>query len=305
MKWSGWLFDNLGLKIFALLLALLLYLHVLTDRPAEEVVYFPIAFVNLPDSLALASDAPLKVGVRLRGIGKQVLRLKFTEPAVQVSLTGVSPGTFQRPFTAADVPLTDAPDVTVLEVVDPAQLTLEITTRGLRRVTVTATLVGAPARGFALSGRPLIRPGAVRLTGPTDWVAQQETLRTEPINIAGKRDTLEIVQALAPPPAWAHVNPGSVLVAVPIEGEVSRSFRADVEVRAIRHELRADVRPAAVTVTWRGPRSIAARLSETGFTARVDVERRGRGEWVVPVRVMGTGSDRAVAQPESVRVVLH
>ena len=36
MRWSGWLFDNLGLKLFALLLALLLYFHVLTDRPSEQ-----------------------------------------------------------------------------------------------------------------------------------------------------------------------------------------------------------------------------------------------------------------------------
>ena len=53
-RWPGWMFDNLGLKAFALLLAVLLYLHVLTDRTSEKVVYFPLEVEGLPDSLALA-----------------------------------------------------------------------------------------------------------------------------------------------------------------------------------------------------------------------------------------------------------
>jgi hypothetical protein len=305
MRWSGWLFDNMGLKVFALLLAILLYLHVYTDRPAEEVVYFPIQLLDLPDTLALAKDAPAEVGARLRGIGKQVIRLKYVKPPVRVSLAGVSPGTFQRPFTAADVPLTDSPDVVVLEIVDPPQLTLEITRRAHRRLPVAAALVGTPARGFAVSGRPLIRPSLVRLAGPTEWIAQQETLRTEPINVAGRRDTLEVVQALTPPPDWALAVPGSVLVSVPIEAEVSRSYRTAVEVRSIRPELRAEVHPPAVTLSWRGPGSLASRLDESDFSVRVDVERRGRGEWMLPVRVTGAGSERVIAAPESVRVTLH
>ena len=34
----GWLFDNLGLKFTALLLALLVYLNVYTDRPTTMLV---------------------------------------------------------------------------------------------------------------------------------------------------------------------------------------------------------------------------------------------------------------------------
>ena len=68
MKWSGWLFDNLGLKLFALLLAVLLYLHVLTDRTVEQTLYFPVQIEALPDSLALASTVPAEIGVKLRGM---------------------------------------------------------------------------------------------------------------------------------------------------------------------------------------------------------------------------------------------
>jgi len=38
----GWLLDNLGIKLVALLLALLVYLNVYTDRPATLIVSFPL-----------------------------------------------------------------------------------------------------------------------------------------------------------------------------------------------------------------------------------------------------------------------
>lgn len=305
LKWPGWLFDNLGLKLFAVLLATLFYLHVLTDRVAEQVVYFPVELVDLPDSLALAASPPSEAGVRLRGTGKQILRLQYTRPAIRVSLAGVSPGTFQRTFTPADVPVGEAGDVTVVEVTDPQQIQLEVTARAQKRVPVAPALLGTPARGFALSGRPIVRPNVVRLAGPDAWVAKQESLRTEPINIAGRRDTLEVLQALSSPPTWAHAVPGSVLVLVPIEAESSARFEVPVSVRSVRPELSAQANPASVTVIWQGPRSRGEKLTAAGFSARVDAERRGRGEWRLPVRVTGAGQDRVRVEPDSIRVVLH
>ena len=92
MKWTGWLFDNLGLKLFALLLAILLYLHVLTDRTVEETVDFPLVLGGLSDTLSLATAAPESVSVRLRGTGKQILQLRYLKPPVTIGLGDVGPG---------------------------------------------------------------------------------------------------------------------------------------------------------------------------------------------------------------------
>ena len=304
MKWTGWLFDNLGLKLFALLLAALLYLHVLTDRTVEQTIYFPVVIEQLADSLALASNAPTEVGVRLRGTGKQLIRLRYLKPPMRLSLSGVPAGTFTRAFAPADVPLSGAGDVTVLDVFDPPQTSFQVAKRGHRMVVVEVPLVGSPGRGL-VAGDPIIRPATVRLTGPATWVARQDTLRTEPLSIAGRRDTLEIVQPLAPPPAWAHATPGSVLVAIPIEPETQKTLELDVEVRGIRNELRAEVRPPTINATWRGPRSRAPAVDARDFRVSVDAQRRGRGMWTLPVAVSGPGAGRLVLAPDSVRVVLH
>ena len=47
----GWLLDNLGIKLVALLMALLVYLNVYTDRPHKLIVSFPLQIGVLADSL--------------------------------------------------------------------------------------------------------------------------------------------------------------------------------------------------------------------------------------------------------------
>lgn len=303
-RWPGWMFDNLGLKAFALLLAVLLYLHVLTDRTSERVIYFPVELAGLPDSLALAANPPVEVGVRLRGTGKQLLRLQYTKPSVEVSLAGVTSGTFQRAFAPGDVPLSGTEAVSVIEIVDPPELKLEVAPRLVRDVPVEAVLVGQPARGFVLAGTPITRPARVRLSGPSAWVAKQDSLVTAPISIAARRDTLEMIQALIPPPAWSHASPGSVFVQVPIEPEETRVIRVSVEVRGIRGEIRAEVRPPQVEIRWHGPRSVAHGIDAARFGAYVDAERRGRGTWLLPVTLTGPSAGALGAVPESVRVAL-
>ena len=305
MRWSGWLFDNLGLKLFALLLAVLLYVHVLTDRPSEQTIYLPVTVDGLPDSLALASNPPTEVGVRLRGTGKELITLGLTKPPVRVSLAGVGPGMFQRALGPADVPLEGMPGVSVIEVKDPAEVRLEVTRRASRFVPVRVPITGEPEKGMVVAGEPLVRPSVVRISGPSTWVARQETLRTEPVSIAGKRDTVELVQALVAPPTWAHAAPGSVVVSIPIDVESTKTMSLDLEVRGIRGELRVELRPESVQATWRGPRALLGGVDARDFHASVDAGRRGRGLWTLPVDVTGPGASHLTLDPDSVRVVLH
>jgi hypothetical protein len=101
----GLLFDNLGLKLAALLLALLVYLNVYLDRPAEMTISFPVQIQDLGDSLSLSGPVPSTVQAQLRGTGKQLLRMRVTEPPIKISLDGVGPGRFEREVSAEDLPL--------------------------------------------------------------------------------------------------------------------------------------------------------------------------------------------------------
>src|SRR5690242_20126874 len=159
----GWLFDNLGLKLTALLLALLVYLNVFTDRPATMLVSFPIEFADLPDSLTLSGPAPASVQAELRGTGKQLIGVRVREPRLRISLAGAGVGRYERAIAASDLPMPGG-GVALENLVGPRVVALEIDRRVHRDVPVTLHVEGAPAPGFKWAGTVALDPPVVRLT---------------------------------------------------------------------------------------------------------------------------------------------
>jgi YbbR domain-containing protein len=210
------LFGNLGLKLVALLLALLVYFNVYTDRPTTMLVSFPIRIEDLPDSLSLSGPAPAAVQAELRGTGKQLLRLRLTEPPVRVSLAGAGSGRFERQIAAADLPLESVGEVAVERVVGPRMLELEIERRITRHVRVAAHVEGRPATGSSWDGSVSFDPTTVVVRGPRSAVAALDSVRLSVVRIEGRRDTVRADVAPAELPDWCEVEPAVVRVTVPI-----------------------------------------------------------------------------------------
>ena len=210
------LFENLGLKLVALLLALVVYLNVYTDRPADMIVSFPLELEGLADSLAIAGPVPAVVQAELRGTGKQLLRLRVTEPPVKISLVGVQPGRFTRSLKVEDLPLIPGEGVEVERLVGPSALQVQIDHRLVRHLPVAARVNGLPAQGFTWSGEVLLTPGVLEIAGPARAFAGLDSVRLRPVAIGGRRDT---VKAQATPdglPEGCTADPGVVRVQVPL-----------------------------------------------------------------------------------------
>src|SRR5262252_6186022 len=131
------LFEDIGLKLVALLLGVLVYLNAYTDRPATMIVTFRVQITDMPDSLTLTGSAPATIQAELRGTGKQLIRLRVTEPAVKLSLAGVGVGRYERALAAADLPLPQGVEVAVDRMVSPRTLELQVDRRATRTIAVT------------------------------------------------------------------------------------------------------------------------------------------------------------------------
>ena len=81
----GMLFDNLGLKFTALLLAVVVYLNVYTDRSTTMLVSFPLEYTDLDDSLSVSGPSPSVVQAELKGTGKQLILMRVKEPRMKLS----------------------------------------------------------------------------------------------------------------------------------------------------------------------------------------------------------------------------
>ena len=212
----GLLLDNLGLKLVALLLGLMVYLNVYTDRQNTMLLTFPIEIQDLGDSLSLSGPVPAVVQAEVRGTGKQLLKLRLTEPPVKLSLLGVGTGRFERMLSAEDLPLPPDEGAQVERLAGPRLLEIQVERRIRRRIPVAARVEGAAATGFAWNGEVAFTPETLLVVGPRSAVAALDSVRLRPVSIAGRRDA---VQAQVEPealPEWCTVDPEMVRVRVPI-----------------------------------------------------------------------------------------
>jgi YbbR domain-containing protein len=212
----GLLFDNLGLKLTALLLALLVYLHVYTERPAHMMFSFPIQISDLDSTLSLSGPVPSAVLAELHGTGKQLIRLRLGEPVLKISLAGVTRGRFERSLTSEDLPLGLTEGVEVDRMVGPRMFEVQIDRRVRRRVPVAPRVLGVPAPGAASTGPPSAEPEFVTVNGPETAVAKLDSVRLGTVRIDGRRDTLRVPVSAQSLPDWCTTDPATVTVRVPI-----------------------------------------------------------------------------------------
>jgi hypothetical protein len=212
----GLLLDNLGLKLTALVMALLVYLHVYTERPARMMFSFPIQITDLDSTLSIAGPAPAAVTAEMRGTGKQLIRLRLGEPVLKVSLAGVGRGHFERAIATEDLPVNFSEGLSVERMAGPRMLELQIDRKLRRHVPVAARVQGVPAEGAEVAGDVLVDPAFVVVVGPESEVAKIDSVKLAPVRIDSRRDTLRARAMPQSLPEWCSTDPAVVTVRVPI-----------------------------------------------------------------------------------------
>lgn len=211
----GFLFDNLGLKFTALLLAVAVYLNVYTDRATTMLLSFPVEFTDLPDSLALSGPAPAVVQAQMRGTWKQLIGMRVREPRLKLSLLGAGTGRFSRAVTPSDLPMSEE-GVTVENLIGPRLIEIDIDERITRDVPVAARVEGEPAPGFAWVNGVRLDPAVVEVTGAAGALRGLDSLVLSPVSVSGRRDTVRAELSPATLPDWCLSEPATVRVKVPI-----------------------------------------------------------------------------------------
>ncbi|NNF05363.1 MAG: hypothetical protein HKN21_01250, partial [Candidatus Eisenbacteria bacterium] len=134
--------KNFGTKVTALLLALVVYAHVYTEREHERRLRIPLHVRGLSSDLILVKSPPEEVEVQVRGKGKQLLKFQFRPPHVELDLAEARPGEIQRMLSPADVILPLGMDVNVTEVRAPRLVSFQIDTLATKSVPVVINQLG-------------------------------------------------------------------------------------------------------------------------------------------------------------------
>ncbi len=220
-------FTNIGLKMVALFLAVVLWFFVSSPRrePVSERAFSPpLSVVRMPRDLVITTQLPDTVSVRLRGRRSDLRAVSSQNLEVTLDMSSAQAGevTITLRPQAINVP----PDVEVVSI-DPNKLQFRIEHLRQRVVRIRPFLVGQVPEDF-VAGKPTADPDQALVSGPSSQIRNTTEVATERIIMTNRTDTFTQSAALiADSPFVQIIQPLTTLVTVPVLPKLSPDFERD------------------------------------------------------------------------------
>lgn len=277
-------FRNLGLKLLALALAILLWLTVAGEHVVERSLRVPLEFRNIPEALEIVGNTPDTVDVRVRGASALLSRMQPGEIVAVLDLAAARSGSRLFHIRADEV---RAPFGVEIAQVVPATLALELEKSATRTVPIVPATEGEPAPGYVI-GRVSSDPPKVEIVGPESRVRQVAEATTEPVSIkdakARVRDGVTVgvidtsVRLVQPQNAQVTVE----IWPAPVEHQLAE---VPVRYRNLAQGLSAQLSPRFVHVVVRGAEQALSQVQADSVQTYVDLAGLGAGRYNLRVQV--------------------
>jgi len=277
-------FRNIGLKLLAVILAVLLWLTIAGEHVVERSVRVPLEFRNIPDVLEIVGNTPDTVDVRVRGSSALLSRMQPGEIVAVLDLGSARAGSRLFHIRTDEV---RAPFGVEVSQVIPSTLALELEKSARRQVPIVPATEGDPAPGFVI-GRKTADPATVEIVGPESRVRQVTEATTEPVSIKDATSRVrDGVTAGVVDTSVRLVQPQVVQVTVDIWAAPAERQIADVPVRYRNAApgVTAQLAPRFVHLSVRGAQDVLAPLQSDSIQAFVDLAGLGAGRYNLRVQV--------------------
>jgi YbbR domain-containing protein len=193
------LVRNWPAKVISLAAAVVIVLF--NDLAGIQERYFTVPLeLELAESVVAVETSQSRVRVVLRGEEEMIFGVLEDDIHAYADLTEHdAEGVFRTPVRIRKTG--SALDAEVLEIrVEPLEVTVQLEEKLYRSLEVVPNLVGFPPPGYQLNDYR-VSPSAVEVVGPRSEVEELETVLTEEIDLAGRReDFSERVRLVQPSP---------------------------------------------------------------------------------------------------------
>jgi YbbR-like protein len=166
--------GNIWWKLFALGIAVLLWIAVANEPELSTFISVPIEFRDLPPSLEISSDIVDKVELEMRGPAGELRNFSLNRTAVVLDMADAVPGERTYLIEAAEIHL---PRSLRLIRAIPSGVRFVFERRKSRTVPVEVRFNQAPAK-FKVS------PASLTIEGPESHVNRVQTLVTDKIDLS-------------------------------------------------------------------------------------------------------------------------
>lgn len=283
------LFQNLGLKLLSVGLAVLLWLTLSSEQTVERGLRIPLEIENLPETIQLVDAPPELVDVRVRGASGGLSRLGPGDLVAIIDVHTARPGRRLFHLTNDQVRAPIGVEVTH---VNPPTIAMSFEVSETREVPIVPSIDGEPAAGYVV-GQVSADPPTVVVVGPKSTVARLTGAITEPVSVAGATaDRREIVTVGVLDSALRLRSPATATVTVRILSAPTERLidGVPVHLRGLTGRLTARVTPSVVSLRTRGQRAELESLRPDSLQAFVEVAGLAPGRYALSVRVDSTAT---------------
>lgn len=259
--------ENIGLKLIALLLAIIFEVQFYSQSVSETVTAV-VEVRGVPENLTIVSPSSatsrgVRLRVRVRGPAPVVDSLAHEQHKYFVDIPSDVEDSFVEVVRPEKVRFQrGGAGITVLDVV-PSVIKFEFEEVIRKELLVTVPQTGRPIEGYHVK-RIDVRPVSVVATGPRSELDGVVNVETRPLNLTKFDKTKKVDIALQPIGAMTHLDVNVVTLDVQIAAIKSeRRFKSmNIEVLAPKG-FAATLEPSRAQVTVVGPKGLLNNLSES------------------------------------------
>lgn len=301
------LLANFWLKLSAIVLALLVWLHVATERQYSNDMSLPLVGASLREGLTLVSPVNERLTITVRATGKELLRARIRENALRLNLTQFRTGPHVVELAPELLSFVEDPHgLVITRVISPSMLSIEVAERVTRSLPIAADIVLDTTSEFQLAGVVHLSPTRVTVTGPAPLLDTPQAILTEPIPLASVSDSLRrTVSFKRPEYRNLRLMPDSAEVSFRVEPVKRRLFpRLTI---ALVHATESDgrIEPTTLDIELEGGEQKIANVSERQINVVADRRNQNVASGLIPLRIdVPKGTRVRARSADSVRLVL-
>jgi hypothetical protein len=272
--WS-WIKKNIKPLSGAIVLSLLLWFLVATDKEYSHQVKVPIEIIRLAPGKTLSEKIPNYAIIELRGKGRSLIGLWFYDVKFRLELPGIRTSqsiNLKDYLNFLEIPSTFGLEVD--EIIEPTVIKLVVDDQVLQQKTILLAGSIGTADGYVLVDFQFT-PDTVLVDGPEKIVNNIDFINTQQLEISDSKSKFNRKVDLENPfPGLINIDPTTVDVEFDIQRLAERTvFEIPIKIINIPRRMSVEPIPPVLDLRIKGGEQLVAALQPEDIIAEIDFRK--------------------------------